>query len=62
MEEELCICFYSFVCCLICCLPEEKPLSSEKPVITVNPGSQTGDSKLEPLKNESDLNKDGLAL
>ena len=38
------------------------PLSSDEPVVTVNPGTETGNSKLEPLKNESDLNKDGLAL
>ena len=62
MEEELCICFYSIICCLICCLPEEKPLSSEAPVVTVNPGTETGNSKVEALKNESNLNKDGLAL
>lgn len=61
MEEEIYFCFYIIFCCSFCC-PSEKPLSSEAPVMTVNPGTEVGNSKVEPLKNESDLNKDGLAL
>ena len=61
MEEAFCMCLYSLVCCLICC-PSEKPLSSVDPVVIANPGTEIGNSKVEPLKSESDLNKDGLAL
>jgi hypothetical protein len=61
MEEELYMCFYIIFCCSFCC-PSEHPLSSEGPVVTVNPGTEAGNSKVEALKNESDLNKDGLAL
>lgn len=62
MEEELYMCFYIIFCCSFCCPLEESPLSSEAPVVTVNPGTETGNSKVEALKNESNLNKDGLAL
>lgn len=61
MEDAICMCFYTILCCSLCC-PPQQPLKSQPPleVIVDNPGSITGSEK--PLKSEPNLNKDGLAL
>jgi len=64
MEEELCLCFYTILCCVFCCPPIKQPLKSQQSqeVIIENPGSLTGLEKEDTLKSESDLKKDGLAV
>jgi hypothetical protein len=71
MEEAICLCFYTMLCCVFCCPPNQPPLSSNSPrerdeVVVENPSSSaSGVEKAtceNPLKNESELKKDGPAV
>jgi len=71
MEDTLCFVFYTMLCCSLCCPPLQQPLSSRGPnasdVVIDNPTSTSvnGDDKPfsdNPLKNQSELKKDGPAV
>ena len=71
MEEELCLAFYTILCCAFCCASDERPLSSTPPqgkepvsdVVVNNPSSDSSSGVDKGvLKNESDLKKDGSAF
>jgi hypothetical protein len=62
MEDAVCICFYSMLCCALCCPPLKPPLTSEPSddVIVKNPGSVTGNDKGTQTLQEDETLKEGV--
>ncbi len=62
MEEHLCMCFYTILCCILCCPAEERRVVSREPpeyTVVNNPGLESTSGA---LKDESDIKKDGPTL